>query len=93
MKKFNVLISETAQKQLYELDLKFAENIKLSLKELGANPFRSRSGADIKKLKGSRKPEMYRLRIGNFRAIYAVIGNDVKVTEIIKRGKGYGWLD
>lgn len=93
MKKFNVLISETAQKQLYELDRKISETIKSSLKELGENPFRRRSGVDIKKLKGSKNPDFYRLRIGNFRAIYCVTGNDVKITEIIKRSKVYEWLD
>ena len=93
MKTFDVLLSENVQKQLYEMDKKLAENIKSSLKELETDPFRNRARADIKKLKGSRNPPMYRLRIGSYRAIYAVIGNDVKVTEIIKRGKGYEWLE
>ena len=80
--KFNILISETARKQLYDLDVKTRENIKNSIKELEENPFSSRPKADIKKLKGSKNPELYRLRIGNHRVIYCIIEKEVKVTKI-----------
>jgi mRNA interferase RelE/StbE len=91
--KFNVLISETARRQLYELDSKNMERIKTSIKELESNPFSNRPKADVKKLKGSRSPELYRLRVGDFRIIYTVTSNDIKISEIIRRSKGYEWLD
>lgn len=87
------MVSETALRTLAELDKKTAERIKSSLTELENDPFQPRPKADIKKLHGFGKPEMYRLRIGDFRAIYFIINKDVNITSIITRGKGYEWLD
>ena len=57
------------------------------------NPFKKRSGADIKKLEGSFNPALYRLRVGDYRIIYAIIDKEIKVTEIISRSKRYKWLE
>lgn len=89
MKTFNLLISETARRQLYELDSSISSKIKTSVKELSINPFLNRPKADIKKLKGSRNPDFYRLRVGDFRVIYTISNNDVKITEILRRDKAY----
>ena len=75
------------------LDSKTSTTIKSHLKELEDDPYISRPKADIKRLHGMEEPHMFRLRIGDYRAIYFVEGNEVKVTEIIHRGKGYDWLD
>ncbi|MBN2230662.1 MAG: type II toxin-antitoxin system RelE/ParE family toxin [Candidatus Thorarchaeota archaeon] len=64
-----------------------------ALASLEDNPFKRRSGSDIKKLVTPTEPPLYRLRIGDFRAIYFVIDNEVRVTEIIHRSKGYKWLE
>lgn len=89
MTKFRVLVSETAVKQLLGLEKQIQARLKLGMKELADNPYLSRPRADIKKLRGSNNPELYRLRVGNFRIIYSVINNEVKVTEIIKRSAAY----
>ena len=39
------------------------------------------------------KHQFYGLRIGNYRAIYAIEDTDVKITKLIPPGKGYEWLD
>ena len=57
------------------------------LKKLAIDPFKNRSGCDIKKMKG--KKSYYRLRIGNNRVLYVIIGNEVLVEEAFKRGKEY----
>lgn len=93
MKKFEVLISETAIKQLGKLEEQIQSRIKKHLFVLKEDPYRPRPRADIKKLKGFDKPVLYRLRIGDFRIIYAIQENQVKITEIILRKKGYAWLD
>lgn len=58
-----------------------------SLKNLSNDPYRSRSGCDIKKMSG--KKEFYRLRVGNHRFLYVIKESDVLVEEGFKRGKGY----
>ena len=60
---------------------------------LDDDPFRRRSGSDIKKLVTPDESSLYRLRIGDYRAIYFVADHEVKVTEIIHRSKGYKWLE
>ena len=93
MAKFNVLLSRTAEKELNSLDKKTQERVRAGLKELENDPFQPRPKADIKKLHKMSKHELYRLRIGNYRAVYAVENTDIKITRIIRRGKGYEWLD
>ncbi len=93
MNGFSVLVSDAARKSFYELEQKDQRRIKKALSALGENPFRKRSGADIKKLEGSFNPAFYRLRAGDFRVVYAIVGNEVRVTTIMRRNAGYGWLE
>jgi len=90
--KFNVLLSPVARKFLDNLDTKTADRIRAGLKNLEDDSYRKRPMADLKKLEGH-NPPLYRIRIGNYRAVYFITENEVKVTEIIPRGKGYEWLD
>ena len=93
MTKFSVLLSQTAVSQLSLLNSKQKKRIKDALLNLEENPFRKRSGVDIKKLVTPDEPPLFRLRIGDYRAIYFVLENEIRVTEIIHRSKGYKWLE
>ena len=93
MSKYRVLLSQTAVSQLSLLDTKQKERVKEALVNLEDDPFRKRSGSDIKKLVTPDEPPLFRLRIGDYRAIYFVIDSEVRVTEIIHRSKGYKWLE
>ena len=93
MSKYRVLLSQTAVSQLSLLDNKQKERIKEALAQLEGDPFRKRSGSNIKKLVTPDEPPLFRLRIGDYRVIYFAIGSEVRVTEIIHRSKGYKWLD
>ncbi len=93
MPRFNVLLSRTAEKELNSLDKSAQERVRAALRELENDPFQPRPKADIKKLHKMSKHEFYRLRVGNYRAVYAIENTEVKVTRIIPRGKGYNWLD
>ena len=93
MTRYRVLLSQTAVSQLSLLDSKQKKRIKDALMSLDDDPFRRRSGSDIKKLVTPDEPSLYRLRIGDYRAIYFVDDHEVKVTEIIHRSKGYKWLE
>ena len=93
MTKYRVLLSKTAVAQLGLLYPKQKDRIKASLDQLEQEPFQRRSGADIKKLITYDEPPLYRLRIGDYRAVYSIMDHDVRVTEIIHRSKGYKWLE
>ena len=93
MTKYRILLSQTAVSQLGLLSSKQMNRIKKGLKQLEDDPFQKRSGADIKKLVTPSDPPLFRLRIGNYRAIYFVVEQEVRVTEIIHRSKGYKWSE
>ena len=92
MKAFEVLLSETARRQLKDLPEAVQQRIKEALGELREDPFRPRPKADIKRLKGPDR-DYYRQRIGDFRAIYVVEGQRVLVVKIMPRSKAYRWLE
>ncbi len=87
---YAVLVSAIFQRQFNALQKDTQQRIRAALKELEKNPFTSRSGADIKQLAGT-KPPKHRIRVGDFRIVYAAEGktNMVKVIEVFKRGRGY----
>jgi mRNA interferase RelE/StbE len=85
--KYKILISESARKQLNYLQERGRQQIRSNLKELEAYPGKRRAGVDIKKFHAV-TPELYRLRVGSFRIIYAIVGDEVRVTEIMRRGRG-----
>ncbi len=93
MTKFRILVSQTAVSQLSLLNSKQKMKIKDALMNLEDSPFRRRSGVDIKKLVTPDNPPLFRLRIGDYQAIYFVADSEVRVTEIIHRSKGHKWLE
>lgn len=63
--------------------------LKKALAGLADDPLTARSGADIKKLKGAfGREDLYRLRVGAWRAFYA-IRDEVVVIDIRKRESAY----
>ena len=58
------------------------------IKRLIDDPYNSRSGVDIKKLKG-KKHDMYRLRVGDHRFEYFIDDGKVWVDNAFKRERGY----
>ena len=76
-----------------ELDARQRERLQTRLEELEVDPFRPRPKADIKNCGKHHGVIFYRLRVGDFRAVYVVERDEVKVTEIFRRGRGYRWID
>ena len=85
---FRVTLSETAVRQLRKLGKTDREHIVRGLRALEEDPFRPRPKADIRALEGT-DPRKYRLRVGAYRAVYAVVGSEVKIIEVFTRGRGY----
>lgn len=92
MTKFKVLISETARRQLTGLPPDMRSKIKRKLRKLEEDPYRARAKVDIKKLKGPNK-DYFRLRIGNYRAIYVIEENNIMIAKILPRSKAYEWIE
>ncbi|MFA5862835.1 MAG: type II toxin-antitoxin system RelE/ParE family toxin [Candidatus Thermoplasmatota archaeon] len=61
------------------------------LEKLAQEPFRPRPGMDIKKLKDVDGDGLYRLRVGEHRAIYAVVSVDRVVTVLVVDDREAGY--
>ncbi|TLZ49937.1 MAG: type II toxin-antitoxin system RelE/ParE family toxin, partial [Methanobacteriota archaeon] len=85
---FRVTVSETAARQLRKLSQRHRSRIETGLSVLEEDPFRSRPKADIRAIEGT-EPRKYRLRIGDYRVVYAVVVRDVRIIEVFVRGRGY----
>jgi mRNA interferase RelE/StbE len=91
---YDVKVHREVAKTLRRMSPELRSRIVIALRELRIDPFQRRSGADILRLKGTKsKQDLFRLRIGEYRAIYAVESNIVYVTDLFHRGKGYNRTD
>jgi mRNA interferase RelE/StbE len=87
---FRVFLHPKAAKALANLPARDLERIRTSLRSLRQDPVTRRSGTDIKRLAGTRgREDLFRLRIGTYRAVYSVRGDEVLVTDLFARGRGY----
>lgn len=82
---FTVMLSPDARKYLDSLDKKRAGNIRKHLKELEKDLFKPRVVCDIDIIAGSGRPPMYRLRMGEFRAVYFVEEQAIYVTDLFPK--------
>jgi|SRR5690349_23523237 len=65
-----------------------------ALRSLGDDPSGRARRLDVKELDLSGEgPALLRLRLGDWRAVYAVRARDVVVVRIFHRSEGYGWLE
>jgi len=91
--KFEVFLSKTAVRQLERFPRDTASRIRAKLRLLADDPRRPRPGTDIRILWGHEDPPLYRLRVGDYRVLYFVVSNQVRVTEILHRSQAYRGMD
>ncbi len=68
--------------------------LKEALRRLQEDPTGRTVGLGVRELDTSDElPRLYRLRVGDWRAVFAMRGNDLIVARIFHRRDGYGWLE
>jgi mRNA interferase RelE/StbE len=68
--------------------------MKAALRRLAQDPTGRTVHLDVKELDVSEAmPRLYRLRVGDWRAVFAVEGRGLIVARIFHRRDGYGWLE
>jgi len=87
MGRFVIVLKESAAKELQRLPKRDRLRSVAPIDALATDPFRSRPGVNIRKLRGTRS--MFRLRVGDFRGIYEVQGEGVIFTRSGHRSKVY----
>jgi len=89
---YEVLVSQTAAKELKALEGSLQARIKGKLKELAQDPSNRSGRLDVKKLSSTRR-NYYRLRVGEYRIIFFTEEMAIKVVRIANRSDVYSWLD
>jgi mRNA interferase RelE/StbE len=88
--RYEIKLHRDVAKALSRIESKLKTRIINGLRALEENPYETRPSADIVRLRGTRgREDLFRLRIGDIRAIYAVERNIVYVTDLFHRGRGY----
>lgn len=90
---YEILLSKTALRQLRRLPGDIERRVRKKVRVLADYPFHSRSGADIRAVWRHEEPQLYRLRIGEYRVLYFVVGKEVRITEILHRSRAYRGLE
>ena len=75
----NIRFERNTAKQIASLEKAIKQRMKKGIDGL--------PGGDVKKLKGL--DDTYRLRIGDYRIIFYMKGNDIIIKDIITRGSAY----
>ena len=87
---YQVQFHRVVAKTLSRLNAKERSRIVRALHVLETDPYEPRTGADIIRLKGTKgREDLFRLRVGDYRAVYAIQGRTVYVTDLFRRGRGY----
>ena len=81
MPRFVVRITDPASEQLEDLPVEIRLPLLRKIQSLGDSPFPR--GTTIKRLKT--QPALYRLRHGDYRAVYRIKGRNIEVIEIVHR--------
>ena len=92
MSSYEVLVSQTAAKELKALEQNLQSRIKEKMMELTEDPSNRSGKLDVKKLSVTKR-NYYRLRVGDYRIIFFTEGVSIKVAKISKRSDVYSWLD
>ena len=84
---YELYISSSALKELKKLDPNERESIKKKLKFLALDPFNN--SIDVKQLRGKHQPIYYRIKSGDYRAIYHIEDKGIYVDKIGHRKNIY----
>ncbi|MCI4336594.1 MAG: type II toxin-antitoxin system RelE/ParE family toxin [Thermoplasmata archaeon] len=84
----SVLLSAPAQKTYDSLPQETRQRVRETLLA-----FANSGRGDLKLLRGTRgRDDLFRLRVGAYRVVFAQSPTEIRVTRIIHRREGYDWL-
>ncbi len=87
---YQVQLHRVVAKTISRMNPQERSRIVRALRILETDPYKPRTGADIVRLKGTKgREDLFRLRIGDYRAVYAIQRQTVYVTDLFRRGRGY----
>jgi mRNA interferase RelE/StbE len=83
-----ILLSSRAQEEFVRAESQIRERIRDALNQLATT-----GHGDVRRLKGVRGgQDLFRLRVGSYRIVFELANDQIRVTRIVRRSEGYGWL-
>jgi mRNA interferase RelE/StbE len=83
-----VLLSGSANRTFSDLPDRARQRIHSALTQLASS-----GRGDVKRLRGTRgREDLFRLRVGDYRVIFALASTEIRVIRILHRSEGYDWL-
>ena len=64
-----------------------------ALASLVEDPSGKRSGLDVRRLTATPGTNVYRVRVGEWRAAFLLRGRAIEVVRVFHRSEGYSWLE
>lgn len=74
-----IVYTKSAMKNIKSIDIRVKDRVRIGIEKI---PF-----GDIKKLKGY--SNLYRLRIGDYRVVYEIMGDTIIIYAVLPRGEAY----
>ena len=87
MERFNVVLEGKARREFARLHVDLRGRFYVAFQALAEDPYRPRSGCDIRKLSG--KDEVWAVRVGGFRGVYAIDGDTIRFTTFQSGHRAY----
>ena len=85
--RYKLKVSNRFKKELKNINKEDIRKIKEALDRLLKDPFADND--NILPIVDQKNPQMYRLRVGNYRIIYIVLDDEVRAGILFDRKKGY----
>jgi mRNA interferase RelE/StbE len=89
--RFSIVLAPEAVEDLRSLKANLKTEVQRALEEHLRHEPRKVSKSRIKRLRGLSRPQ-YRLRVGEIRVFYDVIGDTVEVLAIVVKSEAESWL-
>ena len=81
------MLDHRAEKEMTRLPHHVQRRFHRALIELSRDPFRNRSGCDVRRLSGH--PGAFAIRVGAYRAMFEIEGETIRVSSFAHRSVAY----
>ena len=82
-----IIFSLSAAREMRKLEPELRKRILLKLDEYRSKPMLLKG--DLKRLEGSSDPELYRLRVGDYRIIVSLAPETIQILHVFHRSRAY----
>lgn len=89
-----VFLTHAAARTVRGLPPETKRRLKRAVLALPMDPIGEKGKLDVRRLAGHGDiGPVYRLRVGDWRAVFRILGARIEVVRVFHRSEGYGWME